>query len=75
MGPFLHQREAVATGQRGQGVEIGGERYSHVIDPRTGVALRHSVAATVIAPSGVLSDGLSTLLGVLGPDERITVDW
>jgi thiamine biosynthesis lipoprotein len=61
---------AISTsGDAVQWVEIGGERYSHVIDPRTGVALRHSVAATVIAPSGVLSDGLSTLLGVLGPDE------
>lgn len=61
---------AISTsGDAVQWVEIGGERYSHVVDPRTGVALRHSTASTVIAPSGLLSDGLSTLLGVLGPDE------
>jgi thiamine biosynthesis lipoprotein len=61
---------AISTsGDAVQWVEIGGARYSHVIDPRTGLALRESATATVIAPSGVLSDGLSTLLGVLGPEE------
>jgi thiamine biosynthesis lipoprotein len=61
---------AISTsGDAVQWVEIGGERYSHVIDPRTGVALRRSATATVISRSGILSDGLSTLLGVLGPEE------
>jgi thiamine biosynthesis lipoprotein len=60
---------AISTsGDAAQFVEIDGVRHSHVIDPRTGLALKDRVVATVIAPSGTLSDGLSTLAGVLGPD-------
>jgi thiamine biosynthesis lipoprotein len=59
---------AISTsGDAAQFVEIDGERHSHVIDPRTGLALKDRVVATIIAPSGTLSDGLSTLAGVLGP--------
>ena len=57
-----------SSGDTAQFVEIGGRRYSHVVDPRTGLGLTNRIAVTVIAPSGLLSDGLATLLGVLGPE-------
>ena len=61
---------AISTsGDAAQFVVIDGVRYSHVVDPRTGVALVGRSAATVIAPRGVVSDALATTLGVLGPDE------
>lgn len=60
---------AVSTsGDTQQFVEIDGRRYSHVVDPRTGIGLQTRVAATVMAPTGVLADALSTLVGVLGPE-------
>lgn len=60
---------AISTsGDAVQFVVIDSVRYSHVIDPRTGTALTSHTAATVIAPSGVLSDALATTLGVLGPE-------
>jgi thiamine biosynthesis lipoprotein len=63
-------REAVSTsGDSEQFVEIGGRRYSHVVDPRTGQALTNRVGVTVIGPDGLTSDGLATLLSVLGPEE------
>ncbi len=69
--PVVHLTgTAISTsGDVVQFVEIDGVRYSHVIDPRTGVALQDRVAATVIAPSGILTDALATLAGVLGPDD------
>ena len=57
-----------SSGDTAQFVEIGGQRYSHVVDPRTGLGLTNRIAVTVVAPSGLLSDGLATLLGVLGPE-------
>lgn len=61
---------AISTsGDAVQFVEIDGVRYSHVVDPRTGMALRDRTAATVIAPDGLRSDPLSTLAGVLGEEE------
>lgn len=60
---------AVSTsGDSEQFVEIGGERYSHVVDPGTGLGVRSRAAATVIAPDGITADALSTLLTVLGPE-------
>lgn len=61
-------RAAVATsGPAAQFVEIDGTRYSHVVDPRTGVGLTTAATATVVAPDGATADALATALTVLGP--------
>lgn len=57
---------AIATsGPGSQFVEIAGRRYSHVVDPRTGLGLTSANQATVIAPEGALADALATALTVL----------
>jgi len=58
------------SGDTVQFVEIGGRRYSHVVDPRTGWALTNHIAVTVIAGDATTSDGLSTAISVLGEQER-----
>jgi thiamine biosynthesis lipoprotein len=59
---------AVSTsGDEFQHVEIAGVRYSHVIDPRSGMALTARYTATVIARRGITSDSISTAASVLGP--------
>jgi thiamine biosynthesis lipoprotein len=55
------------SGDTEQFVEIGGVRYSHVVDPATGLGLRNRTAATVLAADGATADALSTLLTVLEP--------
>ncbi len=48
-------------------VELDGKRYSHILDPRTGMPARSDViSATAIAPTGVESDALSTAFFVMG---------
>ena len=60
---------AISTsGDTVQFIVIDGVRYSHVLDPRTGIPLTSRIAVTVIAPEGILSDGLATMLSVLGPE-------
>jgi thiamine biosynthesis lipoprotein len=60
---------ALATsGPTGQSVEIDGLRYSHVIDPRTGVGLTDGHVARVIARDAATADALATALTVLGPE-------
>lgn len=62
---------AVSTsGDTEQFVEIDGTRYSHVVDPRTGLGLTQRYAATVIARDGITSDSLSTTACVLGDDGK-----
>jgi FAD:protein FMN transferase len=61
-------RVAVATsGDTMQFVMIDGKRYSHIVDPKTGIGLTDRTQVTVIAPDGITADGLSTAVNVLGP--------
>ncbi len=60
---------AISTsGDTEQFVEIDGVRYSHILDPRTGLGVVNSSTVTVVAPTGVLADGLSTTISVIGPE-------
>lgn len=62
-------RCAVSTsGDTEQFVEFAGVRYSHILDPHTGLGLTNRISVTVIAPMGELSDGLSTAISVLGSE-------
>ena len=49
-------------------IEIGGERFSHIIDPRTGRPVRGIAQATVLAPTAAEADALSTAFFVLGAE-------
>ena len=57
------------SGDLHQFIEIGGTRYSHIIDPATGVGITSSIAATVIAPTATVSDALATACCV-APTEK-----
>ena len=56
------------SGPQSQFVDIDGVRYSHVVDPHTGLGLTKGHSATVIAADGALADALATALTVLGPE-------
>jgi thiamine biosynthesis lipoprotein len=57
---------AVATsGGSEQYVEIGGVRYAHVVDPRTGLGLVNVGQVTVIARRGEVADAVATATLVL----------
>jgi thiamine biosynthesis lipoprotein len=59
---------AVATsGDVWQFVEIDGVRYSHILDPRTGLGLTGRSSVTIVAPNGIAADSLASAVSVLGP--------
>ena len=65
---------AVSTaGDTGQFVEIDGLRYSHILDPSTGMALTRRIAVSVVAPTGLEADGLDTAISVLGPTRGLAL--
>lgn len=48
--------------------EIGGQRFSHILNPRTGRPVEHPPASVcVLHPSAMTADGLATAMMVLGP--------
>ena len=63
----LANAAAATSGDRYQFAEIDGKRYSHIIDPRTGLGLATPSRVTVIAPDGVTADSLASAVSVLGP--------
>lgn len=58
---------AVATsGDAFQAVEIGKLRYSHIVDPQTGIGLTVRSSVTVVARNGMTADALASAVSVLG---------
>ena len=67
---LLRDGEGVATsGNYERFVEMGGVRYAHIMDPRTMKPVTGMASVTVVAPTAMLADGLSTTLFVLGVEE------
>jgi len=61
-------RAAVTTsGDAFQHVVIDDRRYSHIVDPRTGLGLTDQSGVTVIARDCATADSLATAVSVLGP--------
>ena len=52
------------SGDESQYVEIDGVRYSHIVDPKTGVGAVRRPLVTVIARSSIEADALATALNV-----------
>ncbi len=58
---------AVATsGDYEKFVMIGGKRYSHTINPKTGLPITGIKSVTIIAPNAELADSLATPVTVMG---------
>jgi thiamine biosynthesis lipoprotein len=70
---------AVSTsGDQEQHLDIDGTRYSHIIDPATGMGLSRPISVagitvTVIARYGIDADGLATAVSVLGGERGIAL--
>lgn len=62
--------QAVSTsGDLYQFVEIAGVRYSHIVDPKTGLGLTQRIACSVFAPDCTTSDALATAMCVMGKEK------
>lgn len=63
---------AISTaGDAYQFVEVDGVRYSHILDPKTGLGMTTPGSVTVIAPTGMQADGLDSTMVILGPKKGL----
>ena len=68
----LLRNAAISTsGDIEQFVDIGGTRYSHVVDPQTGLGLTSRLQASFIARNATTTDALATALCVLGEQRAL----
>ncbi len=68
-GAILLSNNSMATsGDHFRFLEWEGKRYSHLIDPRTGLGVSHGLTVTITGPSGALADALASGCSILGPE-------
>ena len=80
--PFDSSKSMIEIVVREQGVatsgdyerffEIGGKRYSHIIDPRTGVPSTGVKSSTVVSGDAATADALATAFSVLCESESMS---
>ena len=68
---LLNNAGVSTSGDLEQSVVLGGVRYSHIVDPRTGCALTNRLQATIIADCATRSDALATTVCVLGAEHGL----
>lgn len=65
----LNERSLATSGNYRKFIEVGGKRYGHTIDPRTGrPAMNDLLSASVIADDCATADALGTAMMVLGTE-------
>lgn len=70
--PLLLRDAAVSTsGDLEQFAEIAGKRYSHILDPKTGLGLTGRMSVTVVAKNGATADPWTKVIAVLGPERGL----
>jgi thiamine biosynthesis lipoprotein len=63
---------AVSTsGDTEQHLDIGDTRYSHLIDPKSGVGLTRGITVTILAKHGIDADGMTKAVSVLGEERGL----
>ncbi|HEY5311835.1 MAG TPA: FAD:protein FMN transferase [Pirellulales bacterium] len=70
---LLAHAAVTTSGDAWQFVELDGRRYSHIVDPRTGLGLTTRSSVTVVAGDCITADSLATAACVLGPAKGIAL--
>lgn len=52
-------------------IEVGGERFCHILDPRTGRSARGFQSVTAVAPSCLVAGSATTVAMLKGPDDGL----
>mgnify|MGYP006138943209 FL=1 len=67
----LEHNSVVTSGDYEKFTQINGRRYSHIIDPRTGIPSQGIVSCTVFAGKAELADAIATAVFVMGVESGL----
>jgi len=68
---YLVNQAISTSGDAFQFVELNNVRYSHIVDPRTGLGLTQRSSVSILAPNCTDADALATAASVLGPTQGV----
>ena len=68
---LLENRAIATSGDMYNFTEIGSVRYSHIVNPKTGMGVTHQRNVTIIAKDGATADWLATACSVLTPKKAL----
>lgn len=68
---LIHNKAVATSGDLFQFVELNGQRYSHIVNPHTGLGLTNHALVTVVANQSATADSLSTTLSILPPKDGL----
>jgi len=69
----LRNQRVSTSGDTYRFVEIDGRRYSHIIDPTTGLGQTRRIEASVISNDGMTADTLALVVCVWGPERGLAL--
>jgi len=69
----IHNFAISTSGDTYRSAEVDGQRFSHIIDPRTGVGLTHRIGVTTLAPDGITADWITKPISILGPEKGLEI--
>ena len=67
----LEHNAVVTSGDYEKFTQINGRRYSHIIDPRTGIPSQGIVSCTIFASKAELADAIATAIFVMGVESGL----
>jgi thiamine biosynthesis lipoprotein len=68
---ILKNAAVTTSGDAFQFVEIDGKRYSHIVDPQTGLGLVDHSSVTLLARNCTIADSYTKAVAVLGPEKGL----
>ena len=66
----LKNRSVSTSGDTQQFIDIAGIRYSHIVDPRTGLGAVGTTPVTIVGPDGAITDALATAFTIMSDVQR-----
>jgi thiamine biosynthesis lipoprotein len=69
----LRHRAVATSGDMNNHITIDGTRYSHVIDPATGLGVTHQSGVSIVADNCMTADALASAVSVLGPQRGLAL--
>jgi thiamine biosynthesis lipoprotein len=70
---LLKNISIATSGDRYKYIEVDGTRYSHLVDPRTGLGIRNGKTITVLGKEAIAVDAWASALSVLSEQERVAI--